>query len=172
MRKDEVSGNTLRAEEWLPPVMAGGLPPSAYGTFLPPSDTYKIINELLTEQMAEKLKVSPMWPVLSKSFILSFIDNAEAQSLERLFESEVCKQLRSLEPNNPENRELVELMGQARWMFRANLNRARGTVNTSKVNERTAQISQMQFGVTSTTQQSGGSSGPGFFGRLAGRFKR
>lgn len=139
--------------------------------FNPPSDTFKVIRELLRDEMLNSLKNTPLWPVLTKSFVLTFLDDKEAKRLEFLFESYVCKWLRSLRPGDPKNKEIIDKIQQLRFIFLTNLNRARGTINSNKINERTAQISQIRFGMSSfnTPTQSGG---PGFWSRLLGRFRR
>lgn len=145
--------------------------PGADDIFNPPSDMHRTIKELLTDEMASELKKTAIWPVLSKSFILTFITPQEKRIWINMFEAAACSFLRSLPPNDPGNGDKINSLNQLRWLFWFNLGRATGTENSGKINERTAQISQIRFGMSTAQVSQSRTGGGSFFGRLFGRGK-
>lgn len=145
--------------------------PGSESLFNPPSDMHRTIKELLNDDMVAELKKTTLWPVLCKSFILTFIPREDRFMWTNLFEAAACSYLRSLPPGDSMNGDKINMLNQARFMFHTNLARATGTDNSNKINERTAQISQIRFGMSSAQLSQTRPGGGSFIGRLFGRGK-
>ena len=123
--------------------------------------TEKLVKDELVD---EKLKEFDLWPIISKTMKLTFIDERDSYVLRELIESEFCRLMRSKPPCEL-NQDFFRNIGNARIIALLNINRAKGTYNRNLLNERTALISQFRQIVTSTSQQR---ERPGLFSRFFG----
>lgn len=130
------------------------------------SELMRLNKELIEDELTEeKLKDSLLWPFVTKTLKLTFIDEKDAVILKQLLESEVCKIMRST-PAAMQDHEFFKEIGAARIIALMNINRARGTENAnSKLNERIANISQFSQHFTGTV---GGTSREGWLSKIFG----
>ena len=117
------------------------------------SEVMKATKEIIEDKTVEERlgKNFPLWSLMTKSLKLTFLEERDVAILENLFEAEVCKMLRSIPPSM-HNSQLYLQIGQARMIFLANMRRALGTNNRSKINERIALLSQIRQVISSQTE--------------------
>lgn len=148
------------------------IPPESAEDIFYRAEALRAVKELLEDKIAEKnLGIDfELWSIISKTYKLTFFEEADVYTQENLFEAEVCKMLRSIPPcmHSPK---LYLQIGQARMIFHANLRRSLGTTNRNKLNERIAQVSQFRQVMTSSqfSSRSAGGGVRGFFRKLIGR---
>jgi len=141
---------------------------------MPPTDEIYYRSELLRateklikdEMVEEKLKDSDLWPFISKTQKLTFIDERDAAALKELLEATVCSIMRS-KPVCELNGEFFKKINWGRIIAHLNINRAKGTTNRNLLNERTALISQFKQVVTSSQYQA--PERRGFLSRIFGK---
>lgn len=118
----------------------------------------QMINEIVEDDFTQgKLEDNPLWPFVSKTCKLTFIDEPGAFALSQLLEAEVCKAIRNKPPCEQDNKFYMEI-GQGRIIGKLNIMRAKGTDKAqSMLNERIANISQNihYSGLSQQTQSSG-----------------
>lgn len=107
------------------------------------SEIMRLSREMLDDNLTfEKLKDNILWPFISKTMKLTFIDEKEAFMMRQLLEAEVCKIMRNTSACM-QDKEFHEELAQARIIALCNINRAKGTDKAaSMLNERIANISQ------------------------------
>lgn len=130
------------------------------------SELMRLSREMIEDDLThEKLKDNPLWPFISKTMKLTFIDEKEAFMMRQLLEAEVCKVMRNT-PACMQDRYFHEELAQARIIALCNINRAKGTDHASSMlNERIANISQFSQHFTS---QVGSREGRGLLNKIFG----
>ena len=125
--------------------------------------TEKLVKDDLIE---EKLKDFELWPIISKTIKLTFVNEREANILRQLLEAEICRLMRS-KPISELDGKFFENVGNARIVALLNINRSKGVINKNLLNERTALISQYKQIVTASQYQ--GTEKRGFWSKIFGR---
>lgn len=140
----------------------------------PQSDTSKVIHELLDDdivkaKMKDTVRGSELWSIFTKSFILTFVNEIDADIMRHKFKESLIA-LRSMIPdwNWGDNERM--LFKNLEIMFEANIGRALGT-DQNKVNERTLISTQIQHR-TSVYAESGLQQRTGVRAKIAGFFGR
>jgi len=131
------------------------------------SEIMRLSREMLDDNLTfEKLKDNPLWPFISKTMKLTFIDEKEAFMMRQLLEAEVCKVMRNTSACM-QDRYFHEELSQARIIALCNINRAKGTEKASSMlNERIANISQ--FSQHFSTPVGGSGQNRSFLSRVFG----
>ena len=166
-KTDEIPVDELPVEELPPEMMMGTMPPmAATDEIFYRSELLRATEKLLKDKFVEeKLEGFDLWPIISKTMKLTFIDEREAFTIKQLIEAEICKIIRS-KPLSEQNAQFFNKIDNARIIAILNINRAKGTINRNLLNERTALISQFKQIVSTSQYQSGEKRG--FFSRLFG----
>ena len=129
------------------------------------SDAMRATEKIIEDEFVEKkldLDNFPLWSIGTKTIKLTFFRPEDVVIMSNLFEAEVCKYLRSIPPCRHSSETYLKV-GQARMIFYANLRRALGTNERSRINERIALLSQIKQLITTGTESKGGR---GFLKRL------
>lgn len=132
-------------------------------------DMAKMLEKLLEDaDLKEKMQGSSLWAITTKSFILTFLTDLEAEILRHKFK-EALISMRNAVPEWDWTDEKRMFFNNLEMVFEANIGRAKGT-DANKINERTLISTQIQHRTSVFADTSGGERG--VLGRIKGMFGR